>query len=317
MSLFNRLYRKHFVSHQEKFIEQHAEFCTSKLNHFTSDDLLKKPDGLYSNSIQIPVKSNLSFINDTDINIVELSNQIAILFFLEHFIELNGITIDDLYYNFSVKLRNSIVTDCSINQITQSLKKESERYKILVKDNHFYPNFLCLYDDSLDVITPEYLDSLFNTFYSIQGYVMLFASYTNEKLIELSDKFLESKKYRIFKEFRDILDGSKLDNLPDSNFKSVYDKFLFSSVMEQKQSISDAFKIIESISTYSGNSSTRASEDYLEFIKLVNSNLLQWESHFLLTIHYIGLGESNSVTNIEILPELSKIIYLEEFRNKR
>ncbi|MEY5132940.1 MAG: hypothetical protein RLZZ198_944 [Bacteroidota bacterium] len=178
MRFLNNVFRRNFVSHSDKFLEQHGHFCAKYLNHLDDLNFQEFKSGIKSTINEFPSKSPLHFINNSFINTPELFKSLTILFVLQHHLKLEGITIDELTENLSIKINQSLNREIELSEIISSIDELSAEYKNLSFDKALLSNINCIYDDFHDVETPEHLDGLFNAFYTIQGYFICVSNYS-------------------------------------------------------------------------------------------------------------------------------------------
>lgn len=196
MGFFNNVFRKHFVSHHDKFIEQHGHFCAKFLNHIDKLDFNKCPDGLISKVVDFPSNSPFCFLNEFKINTLEIVKSTAILNVLEHVMTVEGISLDKIREDFAIKISQATNNKYDKREVVLSLVKCSEHYKKVILDNGNFSNINAVYLDSYDVETPEILDGVFTSFYIIQGYFLFLVHFVLESSSFNNSNFKKYDQYR-------------------------------------------------------------------------------------------------------------------------
>jgi hypothetical protein len=213
MGFFNNVFRKHFVSHQEKFIEQHGHFCAQFLNHIDDLDFQKFQSGVIANLNDFPSNSPLVFLNGSKLNVPELLKSLAVWFVIDNLLEIEGLPFDEMEDKLVDMIQQSIQLDTDKNTIRSAIRELSKRYKKFTIDDRKLSNINCLYIDSFDVETPEFLDGVFNSFYLIQGYFLCISTYSMEQFNKLNEYSKHSASKLIFKEVIDFKDNSPFINV--------------------------------------------------------------------------------------------------------
>jgi len=171
---------RNFVNHSDKFLEQHGHFCAKFLNNLDELNFQEFTSGIKSNINELPSKSPLHFINNSFINTPELFKSLSILFVLQHEMKFEGIPIAELTEKVAVKIKKSLNREIEVCEIISSIEKLSQEYKNSAIDKSLLSNINCVFDEFHDVETPEHLDGLFHTFYTIQGYFLCVSNYSIE-----------------------------------------------------------------------------------------------------------------------------------------
>ncbi len=213
MGFFNNLFRKHFVSHQEKFLEQHGHFCAQFLNHLDDLDFNKFQSGIKANLNDFPLNSPLVFLNGSNINVPELVKALAVWFVIDNLLEIEGMPFDEMEDKLVDKIQKSIQLNVNKSTIKVAIKELSIRYKKFTIDDRKLSNINCLYIDSFDVETPEFLDGVFNSFYLIQGYFICISTYSMEQFNHVNEYSKHSVSKLIFQEVIDFKDNSPFINV--------------------------------------------------------------------------------------------------------
>ncbi len=213
MGFLNNVFRKHFVSHQQKFIEQHGHFCAQFLNHIDDLDFNKIENGLKSNLNDFPLNSPLVFLNGSKINVPELVKSLAVWFVLDNLLEIEGLPFDEMEDKLADKIQKSGQLNSNKNTIKLAIKELSKRFKKFTIDNEELSNINCLYIDSFDVETPENLDGVFKSFYLVQGYFICVASYSVEQINQVNKYSKHELSKMIFREVIDFKDNSPFNTI--------------------------------------------------------------------------------------------------------
>jgi hypothetical protein len=315
MGLFDRLdkfYRKNFVSHNDKFKEQHGQFVVTVLNKIYNDeyDPYEFPKGLKRSNNLISCESELCILNEVPINTISLCEYIAVLCFCDNYAVEGG--VEDSMVMLSKRIANGSQNKLTENEVLNAIKKCSQFYKNATEQTEDLPNFLSLYFEGWDVETDGYLDNIFKSFYIIQGNVLFISNHSLKSKSDIISSFFVEKGYKNFSDEEHLFDENRINKLDKNNITINHLKLINSQNLVEDWNYFTLLETVKNIAVFSGYSDQKALDHYIELTSKLNDQVYNFNEISKLGLLFFYFNNNDGLYNSGLFPDLIGIVYRTE-----